>query len=430
MYSNPYKIKKVIARQILDSRSTPTLEAEVHLEGGKIGRACVPSGASTGIYEARELRDKNKEIYLGCGVLTAVKNVNCRINGVLKGIDCRNQGEIDRRMCLLDGTDNKESLGANAILAVSLASARAAARAQNIPLYRHLGGISAHILPVPMMNILNGGVHADNNLDIQEYMIMPTGAETFSEALRMGSEIYHALQTTLKLLGKNTAIGDEGGFAPNLESDEEAIEVILDAIQRAGYKAGRDAVIALDAAASGWYNADVDGYFLPKSKRKFSSSELCAFWESLRSKYPIVSIEDPFHEDDFSATTTLTRKIGNNTNIVGDDLFVTNKKRLLKGIMQNCANTILIKPNQIGTLSETIETVLCAKSHGYGAIISHRSGETEDTFIADLAVSLNAGIIKTGAPARSERVCKYNRLLRIEEHLGNFAVYCGKDILR
>ena len=261
-------------------------------------------------------------------------------------------------------------------------------------------------------------------------MIMPTGAKSFSEALRMGSEIYHALQTTLKLLGKSTAIGDEGGFAPDLQSDEEAIEVILDAIQRAGYKAGKDAVIALDAAASGWFNADVNGYFLPKSKRAFSSMELCAFWESLRNKYPIISIEDPFHEDDFATTAALTRKIGNNTNIVGDDLFVTNKKRLLKGIGQNSANTILIKPNQIGTLSETIETVLCAKSHGYGAIISHRSGETEDTFIADLAVGLNAGMIKTGAPCRSERVCKYNRLLRIEEQLGKSAVYFGNNALR
>lgn len=430
MYSNPFKIKKVLARQILDSRSNPTLEAEVHLAGGKVGRACVPSGASTGIYEARELRDKDKEVYLGCGVLTAVKNVNCKINSALLGMDCRNQFEIDRKMLILDGTDNKENLGANAILAVSLACARAAAKAQNVPLYRYLGGISAHILPVPMMNILNGGVHADNNLDIQEYMIMPVGAETFSEALRMGSEIYHALQTTLKLLGKTTAIGDEGGFAPDLKSDEEAIEVILDAIQRAGYKAGKDAVIALDAAASGWYNADVEGYFLPKSKRAFSKSELCAFWENLRKKYPIFSIEDPFHEDDFSTTSELTRKIGKSTNIVGDDLFVTNKKRLLKGISQGCANTILIKPNQIGTLSETIETVLCAKSRGYGAIISHRSGETEDPFIADLSVAMGSGMIKTGAPARSERVCKYNRLLRIEEHLGAGAVYGAKDILR
>ena len=269
MYSNPYKIKKIIARQILDSRSNPTVEADVILNCGKVGRACVPSGASTGIYEARELRDKNKEIYLGCGVLSAVNNVNTKISPALLGTDCRNQSEIDQKMRELDGTDNKENLGANAILAVSLASARAAAKVQNIPLYRHLGGISANILPVPMMNILNGGVHADNSLDIQEYMIMPTGAESFSEALRMGSEIYHALKTTLKLLGKSTAIGDEGGFAPNLQSDEEAIEVILDAIQRAGYKAGKDAFIALDAAASGWYNADVNGYFLPKSKRAF-----------------------------------------------------------------------------------------------------------------------------------------------------------------
>lgn len=430
MYSNPYKIKRVIARQILDSRSNPTIEAEVHLVGGKVGRACVPSGASTGIYEARELRDKDKEIYLGCGVSKAVKNVNYKISSVLSGADCRNQFEIDRKMCLLDGSDNKENLGANAILSVSLASARAAAKAQNIPLFRHLGGISAHILPVPLMNILNGGVHADNNLDIQEYMIMPIGAATFSDALRMGSEIYHALQTTLKLLGKNTAIGDEGGFAPNLKGDEEAIEVVLDAISRAGYQPGKDAVIALDAAASGWYNADVDGYFLPKSKRTFSSFELCSFWENLRKKYPIVSIEDPFREDDFCTTAMLTKKIGVNTNIVGDDLFVTNKKRLLKGISQNSANTILIKPNQIGTLTEAIQAVLYAKSHGYGAIISHRSGETEDPFIADLAVSLNTGMIKTGAPARSERVCKYNRLLRIEEYLGKSATYCGEDILR
>jgi enolase len=338
-------------------------------------------------------------------------------------MDCRNQFEIDKKMCLFDGTSNKEKLGANAVLAVSLACARAAAKAQNIPLYRHLGGISAHILPVPMMNILNGGVHADNNLDIQEYMIMPIGAETFSEALRMGSEIYHALQTTLKLLGKTTAIGDEGGFAPDLESDEQAIEVILDAIARAGYKAGKDAVIALDAAASGWYNADVDGYFLPKSKRAFSSMELCSFWESLRNKYPIVSIEDPFHEDDFSTTSALTRKIGKSTNIVGDDLFVTNVKFLKKGIDEKCANAILIKPNQIGTLSETLEAIALAQQNGYSAIMSHRSGETEDTTIADLAVATNCGQIKTGSLSRSERTAKYNRLMKIEDELQGNSLY-------
>ncbi|MEE1279787.1 MAG: phosphopyruvate hydratase [Oscillospiraceae bacterium] len=430
MFSNPYLITKVQARQILDSRSNPTVEAEVHLGGGAIGRAAVPSGASTGRFEARELRDKDKEIYLGCGVLTAVENVNGPINAALCGADSRCQGEIDSIMLDLDGSADKSELGANAILAVSLATAKAAANAASIPLYKHIGGISANILPVPMMNILNGGVHAPNNLDIQEFMIMPVGAHSFSEALRCGSEIYHALMTTLKLMGVSTAIGDEGGFAPNLKSDSEAIEVILDAIERAGYKPEEEVMIALDAAASGWFEEDKDAYFLPKQKKALSKKQLSLYWSELCEKYPILSIEDPFSEDDFESMAALTKKIGSRVQLVGDDLFVTNPERLSRGIEQRAANAILIKPNQIGTLSETIETVMLAKRAGYASVISHRSGETEDTFIADLAVGLNAGQIKTGAPCRSDRTAKYNQLLRIEEELGGSAVYLGKSAIK
>lgn len=430
MFLNPYLITKVTARQILDSRSNPTVEAEVHLSGGAIGCAAVPSGASTGRFEARELRDKDKEIYLGCGVLGAVENIKTKINDALCGKDARDQRNIDNIMLELDGTADKSELGANAILAVSLANARAAAAAGNIPLYKHLGGIGAHTLPVPMMNILNGGVHAPNNLDIQEFMIMPIGAESFSEALRCGSEVYHALQTTLKLLGVSTAIGDEGGFAPNLKSDKEAIEVILDAIERAGYKPGEEVMIAIDAAASGWFEEDKDSYFLPKQKKAMSKKQLLLYWSELCEKYPILSIEDPFFEDDFESMAALTKKIGDRVQLVGDDLFVTNSERLSMGIQNKAANAILVKPNQIGSLSETFETVFLAKRAGYASIISHRSGETEDTFIADLAAGLNAGQIKTGAPCRSDRTSKYNRLLRIEEELGNGAFYFGKNIIK
>ncbi len=430
MYYNPYLITKVTARQILDSRSNPTIEAQVHLSGGAIGIAAVPSGASTGKFEARELRDKDKERYLGCGVLGAVENVKTAINDALCGKDSRFQNELDRTMIELDGSENKSNLGANAILAVSLACAKAAAKAGNIPLYRHIGGIGAHILPVPMMNILNGGVHAPNNLDIQEFMIMPVGAESFREALRCGSEVYHALQAILKLKGVSTAIGDEGGFAPDLKNDSEAIEVILDAVERAGYKVGEDVMIALDAAASGWFEEEKQSYYLPKQKKSFSKKQLTNFWSELCEKYPILSIEDPFYEDDFESMSELTEKLGEKVQLVGDDLFVTNPQRLSKSIDCKAANAILIKPNQIGSLSETMETVFLSKRAGYRAIISHRSGETEDTFIADLAVGLNAGQIKTGAPCRTDRTCKYNQLLRIEEELGASAVYFGRNAIK
>lgn len=430
MFSNPYLITKVSARQILDSRGNPTVEAQVQLSGGAKALAAVPSGASTGRFEARELRDKNKEIYLGCSVLGAVENVNGAINSAIAGMDARFQGEIDSAMIDLDGSADKSTLGANAILAVSLAVARAAAKAADIPLYKHIGGICANVLPVPMMNILNGGVHAPNNLDIQEFMIMPVGAKSFSEALRCGSEVYHALMTTLKLMGASTAIGDEGGFAPNLKNDEEAIEVILNAIERAGFKSGEDVMIALDAAASGWFEEESESYFLPKQKKALSKKQLSLYWSDLCEKYPIFSIEDPFYEDDFDGMADLTEKIGSKVQLVGDDLFVTNTERLLMGIRSGAANSILIKPNQIGSLSESIETVMLAKRAGYSSIISHRSGETEDTFIADLAVGLNAGQIKTGAPCRSDRTAKYNRLLRIEEELGSSAVYLGKNLLK
>lgn len=429
MYYNPYLITKVTARQILDSRSNPTVEADVILSSGAVGRAAVPSGASTGKFEAKELRDQDTDRYMGCGVLTAVKNINTSICEALIGKDARCQNQIDRIINKLDSTENKSNLGANAVLAVSLACARAAAKATKIPLYRYLGGINAVTLPVPMMNILNGGVHAPNNLDIQEFMIMPVGAESFAEALRCGSEVYHALRTILKQKGKNTAIGDEGGFAPDLSGDAEAIELILEATEKAGYRVGDDVVIALDAAASEWLDTE-SSYFLPKQKKALSSKELSLFWSDLCSKYPIVSIEDPFGEEDFATTAELTAKLGDRVQLVGDDLFVTNPKRLSKGIAQSAANSILIKLNQIGSLSETIETISLARRNGYASIISHRSGETEDTFIADLAVALNAGQIKTGAPCRTDRTAKYNRLLRIEEELGSSAVYLGRAAIK
>lgn len=429
MNYNPYLITKVVAREILDSRSNPTVEADVFLSGGAVGRAAVPSGASTGRFEAKELRDQDTSRYMGCGVLTAVENVNAEISEALVGRDARCQKSIDEAMLSLDGTENKERLGANAILAVSLASARAAAKMSKTPLYRYLGGVNAVTLPVPMMNILNGGVHASNNLDIQEFMIMPIGFDRFSDALRCGSEVYHALRTILKLKGKTTAIGDEGGFAPDLRDDSEAIELILAAVEKAGYRAGSDVVIALDAAASEWQTED-GNYLLPKQKRKYTSETLSEFWLELCEKYPIVSIEDPFGEEDFAATKLLTEKLGKKVQLVGDDLFVTNIKRLSKGISEGAANSILVKVNQIGSLSESIDTVSLAHRNGYSAIISHRSGETEDTFIADLAVALNAGQIKTGAPCRTDRTAKYNRLLRIEEELGSAAVYLGRAAIK
>ncbi len=429
MNYNPYLITKVVAREILDSRSNPTVEADVFLSGGAVGRAAVPSGASTGRFEAKELRDKDTGRFMGCGVLTAVENVNGEISEALVGRDARCQKSIDEAMLSLDGTDNKERLGANAILAVSLACARAAAKMSKTPLYRYLGGVNAVTLPVPMMNILNGGVHADSNLDIQEFMIMPVGFDRFSDALRCGSEVYHALRTILKLKGKSTAIGDEGGFAPDLRDDSEAIELILAAVEKAGYRAGSDVVLALDAAASEWQSED-GSYLLPKQNKRYTSETLADFWISLCEKYPIVSIEDPFHEEDFAATRLLTEKLGSKLQIVGDDLFVTNIKRLSKGICERTANSILVKVNQIGTLSESIDAVNLAHRNGYSAVISHRSGETEDTFIADLAVALNAGQIKTGAPCRTDRTAKYNRLLRIEEELGSSAVYLGRAAIK
>ena len=414
------KIKTVKARQIFDSRSNPTVEAEVILENGISTLGAVPSGASTGSHEAIELRDGGTD-YNGKGVKKAVENVNNIINGLLSGKSPENTDEIDQIMIDADGTDNKSKLGANATLAVSIACANAAARANNQPLYKFIGGNEAITLPVPMMNILNGGAHADNNIDIQEFMIMPFGAKSFCEAMKMGTEIYASLKNLLHSKGLATAVGDEGGFAPNLKSDEQALDLLIEAINSAGYKPGDDVKIALDAAASEWYK---DGsYIQPKSNKKMSTDELISYFEHLVDKYPIYSIEDPLAEDDFDGFTKLTEKIGHRVQIVGDDLFVTNTKRLKKGIEAKAANAILIKPNQIGTINETIDTVKLAQSNNYNTIMSHRSGETEDSTIADLAVALNCGQIKTGAPARSDRVAKYNQLLRIEEELGERAVY-------
>lgn len=416
MLSN-YYITKVFARQILDSRCNPTVEATVCLNCGVSASASVPSGASTGRNEAKELRDKNHSHFLGAGVLKAVNNVNHIIAPKLISLDARSQHKIDKIMIELDGSEDKSNLGANAILAVSLAVARAAATALKLPLFRYLGGINANILPIPMMNILNGGVHADNNLDIQEYMIVPKGFDSYREALRCGCEVYHTLRKVLKLRELSVSVGDEGGFAPNIESDRAALEILLEAVDTAGYKAGKDVAFALDAAASGWFDSDRQSYYFNKSKKEITREGLIDYWVNLAKDYPILSIEDPFYEEDFSLTAKLTEKIGEKVQIVGDDLFVTNKDRLKHGIKQKSANAILIKPNQIGTLSEVIETVHTAKGSGYKTIISHRSGETEDTFIADLAVALNAGQIKAGAPCRVDRTCKYNRLLKIEDYL-------------
>ena len=414
------KIKTVKARQIFDSRSNPTVEAEITLENGISALGAVPSGASTGSHEAVELRDGGND-YNGKGVSKAVENVNTTINSILCSKSAENIDEIDRLMIESDGTKNKSKLGANATLAVSIACAKAAAKANEQPLYKFIGGAEAVTLPIPMMNILNGGAHADNNIDIQEFMIMPFGAKSFKEAMKMGTEIYASLKKILHSKGLSTAIGDEGGFAPNLSSDEQALDLLIEAIILAGYKPNEDIKIALDAAASEWYKNGK--YIQPKSKNKMTSDELISYFEKLVNKYPIYSIEDPLAEDDFDGFKKITEKLGNRVQIVGDDLFVTNSERLKKGVEINAANAILIKPNQIGTISETINTVKLAQSNNYNTIMSHRSGETEDSTIADLAVALNCGQIKTGAPARSDRVAKYNQLLRIEEQLGNNAVY-------
>ncbi len=411
-------IEKVIGRQILDSRGNPTVEAEVFLSNGIIGRGCAPSGASTGEFEALELRDQIANEYLGKGVKKAVAHVNEEIADLLIGMDITQVGLIDQKMIELDGTSDKSSLGANAMLAVSIACARAAATSYQLPLYAYLGGVNAVTLPVPMMNILNGGAHASNTVDIQEFMIMPVGADSFSTGLRWCAEVFHQLGAILKKKGLATGVGDEGGYAPDLGSDEEAIQLILEAITQAGYRPEHDFVLAMDAAASEWKGNKKGTYLLPKSKKEFTSKELVHFWEELVNKYPIVSIEDGLDEEDWEGWKYLTEKLGERIQLVGDDLFVTNPIRLDKGITSKCANSILIKLNQIGTVSETMEAIRMAQRAGYGVIISHRSGETEDTTIADLAVATNAGQIKTGAPSRSERVSKYNQLLRIEEQLG------------
>jgi phosphopyruvate hydratase len=423
---NYLEIEKVIGREILDSRGNPTVEAEVYLADGTIGRGTAPSGASTGEFEALELRDGDKSRYLGKGVSKAVENINTTINDVLVGMDASDTYAVDKAMIEADGTKDKSKLGANAILAVSIACARAAAIALDIPLYRFLGGVNANRLPVPMMNILNGGAHASNNVDVQEFMIMPVGAPSFKEALRWCAEVFHNLAALLKAEGLATSVGDEGGFAPNLTGgDEEAIEFILKAIEKAGYKPGVDFMIAMDAASSEWKTGTVGKYKLPKAGTEFTSAELVEHWKKLIDKYPIISLEDGLDEEDWEGWKIFTKELGGRVQLVGDDLFVTNTERLEKGIQNGCANSILIKLNQIGSVSETLEAIKMANKAGYTAISSHRSGETEDTTIADLAVALNTCQIKTGAPSRSERVAKYNQLLRIEEELGESAVYPG-----
>ncbi len=419
-------ITEVYAREILDSRGNPTVEVEVCLEDGSIGRAAVPSGASTGVHEAVELRDGDKNRYLGKGVTKAVDNVNDVIAEALIGLEATRQVEVDEMQIRQDGTPNKGKLGANAILGVSMAVAKAAAASVGLPLYLYLGGVAAQELPVPMMNILNGGQHADNNVDIQEFMIMPVGAASFSEALRMNAEIYHGLKALLNAKGLGTGLGDEGGFAPNLKSNEEAIEVILEAVKKAGYKPGEDIMIALDVAASEFYK---DGKYQMEGEGLVkTSNQMVDYLAALCAKYPIVSIEDGLAEDDWKGWKALTKKLGDKVQLVGDDLFVTNEQRLLEGIKNATANAILIKVNQIGTLTETFNAIETAKRAGYTCIISHRSGETEDTTLADIAVAVNAGQIKTGAPARTDRVAKYNQLLRIEEDLGGAAKYKGKAV--
>ena len=421
------EIEKVVGREIIDSRGNPTVEAEVYLADGTVGRGAAPSGASTGEFEALELRDGNKDRFGGKGVSKAVGNINTTINEALKGIDASDIYAVDGAMLAADGTKDKSNLGANAILAVSIAAVRAAATALQIPLYRLLGGVNGNRLPVPMMNILNGGAHAANTVDVQEFMIMPAGAPSFKEGLRWCTEVFHALAALLKERGLATSVGDEGGFAPDLGSDEEAIECILEAVEKAGYKPGEDFVLAMDAASSEWKSATKGEYLLPKSGRKFTSKELIEHWKHLCEKYPIYSIEDGLDEEDWEGWQQLTKELGGKVQLVGDDLFVTNTERLSKGIKLGCGNSILIKLNQIGSVSETLEAIKMAHNAGYTAVTSHRSGETEDTTIADLAVALNTCQIKTGAPSRSERVAKYNQLLRIEEQLGSAAVYPGKE---
>ncbi len=419
-------IEKVVGREILDSRGNPTVEAEVTLADGTVARGTAPSGASTGEFEALELRDGDKSRYLGKGVTKAVENINTVINDTIVGMDASDIYAIDAAMIKADGTKDKSNLGANAILAVSIAAARAAATSLDIPLYRFLGGISGNRLPVPMMNILNGGAHATNTVDTQEFMIMPVGAPSFKECLRWCAEVFHALAKILKEKGLATSVGDEGGFAPNLSSDEETIETILDAVKAAGYEPGKDFMIAMDAASSEWKSEKGKGFYhQPKSGRDFTSDELIAHWASLVEKYPIISIEDALDEEDWEGWQKLTAQLGDKVQLVGDDLFVTNTERLKKGIELGCGNSILIKLNQIGSVSETLEAIKMAHKAGYTAISSHRSGETADTTIADLAVALNTCQIKTGAPSRSERVAKYNQLIRIEEQLGDSAVYPG-----
>lgn len=416
-------IQNLYGREIIDSRGNPTVEAVVELEGGAVGCAAVPSGASTGQFEALELRDQDPARFGGKGVLKAVKNINTVIRDALTGMDAARTACIDRRMIELDGTPDKSMLGANAILAVSLACAHAAANGLGIPLYRFIGGAGGVSLPVPMMNILNGGAHAANNIDIQEFMIMPIGAPSFREGLRWCTEVFHTLASLLRSDGHATAVGDEGGYAPNLDSDEDAIEYLLHAVEKAGYRPGEDFVLAIDAASSEWKTEE--GYFLPKRKASFTTEELIGYWEKLTGKYPIASIEDALGEEDWTGWQELTARLGGRIQLVGDDFFVTNTRRLERGIQGHCANSILIKLNQIGSLTETIQAIQTAHRAGYTAIVSHRSGETEDTTIADLAVALNAGQIKTGAPSRSERVAKYNQLLRIEEELGRTATWPG-----
>lgn len=420
---NYLEIVKVIGREILDSRGNPTVEAEVYLADGTVGRGTAPSGASTGEFEALELRDGDKGRYGGKGVTKAVENINTAINDAVCGLDASDIYAVDRAMIKADGTKDKSKLGANAILAVSIAAARAASISLDIPLYRFLGGISGNRLPVPMMNILNGGAHAANTVDVQEFMIMPVGAPSFKEALRWCAEVFHALAALLKSKGLATSVGDEGGFAPDLASDEEAIQYILEAVKNAGYEPGKDFMIAMDAASSEWKGSKKGEYVLPKAGTKFTSAELIEHWKKLVEKYPIISIEDALDEEDWEGWQLLTKELGGKVQLVGDDLFVTNTERLAKGVSLGCGNSILIKLNQIGSVSETLEAIKMAHKAGYTAISSHRSGETADTTIADLAVALNTCQIKTGAPSRSERVAKYNQLLRIEEELGESAVY-------
>ncbi|MDD7130850.1 MAG: phosphopyruvate hydratase [Lentihominibacter sp.] len=420
-------IEDLVAREVLDSRGNPTVEVEVLLDDGTEGRAIVPSGASTGVHEAVELRDGDKGRYLGKGTLTAVKNVNEIIADEIVGMDPFDQPGLDKVLIELDGTPNKGKLGANAILGVSLAVARAAAESIGLPLFQYLGGVNAKVLPVPMMNILNGGSHADNTVDIQEFMIMPVGASCFREALRMGAETFHNLKKILKDRGLNTNVGDEGGYAPDLKTNEEAIQVIIEAIKQAGYEPGKDICIALDCAASEFYDEEKNVYDWKGEGRVMTAAELCAFYEDICSKYPVLSIEDGMAEDDWDGWKLLNEKIGDRVQLVGDDLFVTNTERLKRGIEEKAANSILIKVNQIGSLTETLDAIEMAKKAGFTAVVSHRSGETEDTTIADLVVGVNAGLIKTGSASRTDRICKYNQLLRIEEMLGDAAQYAGMD---